>query len=162
MKIFELENHEGGKVIRLILGMSLKNDALRRCWVMLVVLPMLAFNVVQTVVFGVPLFVFTMLRWLALSNEGLWKMVILRWNTPRDEQSAQQPSEKESDVSTFDKLREKAKKKGWVTPPTALNAFPDHSWVSYWEACEEYERNPNAGRPVPPHRSGHGVGLYGE
>ena len=46
---------------------------------------MFAFNVLQVVVFGAPLFVVTMLRWLAMNNIGLWDMTILRWNEPRVE-----------------------------------------------------------------------------
>ena len=45
----------------------------------------------------------------------------------------------------------KAQAKGWTVPTN--NALPEHSWIAYWLACENYERNPHAGRPVVPHRS---------
>lgn len=46
----------------------------------------------------------------------------------------------------------KAQEKGWKTPTN--NATQEASWLAYWQACEAYERNPNAGRPVVPHRPG--------
>lgn len=47
-----------------------------------------------------------------------------------------------------------ARRKGWKLPVN--NAFPDHSWVAYWQAMDRYEHGESAGRPVPPHRSGRG------
>lgn len=58
-------------------------------------------------------------------------------------------------MSDYKKLLKKAEKKGWKTPIN--NAIPESAWVAYWQACEEYERNPDAGRPVVPHRSGSGL-----
>ena len=45
-----------------------------------------------------------------------------------------------------------ATEKGWKLPATNTT-LPAHSWNHYWAQCEEYERNPSAGRPVVPHRS---------
>jgi hypothetical protein len=53
-------------------------------------------------------------------------------------------------MSLFQRLFKKAQKKGWKTPTN--NVFPEETWIAYWQACEEYERNPEAGRPVVPHR----------
>lgn len=53
-------------------------------------------------------------------------------------------------MSTYQKLLAKAMQKGWKTPSN--NTFPEAVWVRYWRDCEEYERNPAAGRPVVPHR----------
>jgi len=83
MQIFEVAETEDAKTIRLVLGMSIKNDSLRRLWLMVTVPFMLAFNILQVVVFAPPLFIATMLRVLALNNVGLWDMTITRWNTPR-------------------------------------------------------------------------------
>lgn len=44
-----------------------------------------------------------------------------------------------------------ARRKGWKLPVN--NAFPDHSWLAYWQAMDRYEHGESAGRPVPPHRS---------
>lgn len=85
MKIFEVVETKEAKQIRLVLGMGIKNDNLRRLWLMVTIPFMLAFNILQVVVFGAPLFVVTMLRWLAINNTGLWDMTILRWNEPRTE-----------------------------------------------------------------------------
>jgi len=46
-----------------------------------------------------------------------------------------------------------AQEKGWKLPATN-NPFPPESWNRYWAAMEDYQRNPENGRPVPPHRSG--------
>jgi hypothetical protein len=46
-----------------------------------------------------------------------------------------------------------AEEKGWSLPATN-NPFPSDAWNRYWAAKEEYERNPEKGRPIPPHRSG--------
>ena len=54
-------------------------------------------------------------------------------------------------------LRKKAVERNWKTAPhnSALNAETwDHAWIAYWRAMENYEANPDSGRPVPPHRSG--------
>jgi len=45
----------------------------------------------------------------------------------------------------------KARRKGWKLPVNT--AFPDHSWLAYWQAMDRYEHGEQAGRPVPPHRS---------
>lgn len=55
-------------------------------------------------------------------------------------------------MNEYEKWLKKAQQRGWKTP--ANNLHPAHSWVAYWKACETYERNPEAGRPVLPHRSG--------
>lgn len=47
-----------------------------------------------------------------------------------------------------------ARRKGWKLPVNT--AFPDHSWLGYWQAMDRYEHGETDGRPVPPHRSGHG------
>lgn len=83
MKIFEVAETEDAKTIRLVLGMGIKSDSLRRLWLMVTVPFMLAFNIATVLVFAPPLFVVSMLRWLALNNAGLWTMTIERWNTPR-------------------------------------------------------------------------------
>lgn len=54
----------------------------------------------------------------------------------------------------YQKWLKKAQAKDWKTP--ANNAIPEHSWIAYWQACEAYERDPSAGRPTVPHRSGGG------
>lgn len=83
MKIFEVVETEEARSIRVVIGMDIKNDSLRRLWLMLTVPIMLAYNILQVVVFYPPFFVFQVLRLLALNNAGLWKMTITRWNTPR-------------------------------------------------------------------------------
>ena len=45
-----------------------------------------------------------------------------------------------------------ARRKGWKIPVNI--AFPDHSWLAYWQSMDAYERGESRGRPVPPHRSG--------
>lgn len=50
------------------------------------------------------------------------------------------------------RLYKLATEKGWRLPSVS-NPFPAHSWNAYWAQCEQHERNPEAGRPVPPHRS---------
>lgn len=56
-------------------------------------------------------------------------------------------------MKSYDKrLHKLAAEKGWKLPATN-SPIPAHSWNNYWSQCEEYERNPNAGRPVIPHRS---------
>lgn len=54
-------------------------------------------------------------------------------------------------MTEFERLKRKAEKKGWKVPVN--DVFPNESWIHYWRACEEYARNPESGRPVPPHRS---------
>lgn len=54
-------------------------------------------------------------------------------------------------MSEYKKWLKKAQAKGWKTPVNT--ELPEHSWIAYWKACDEYELNPNAGRPVVPHRS---------
>ena len=54
-------------------------------------------------------------------------------------------------MSEFDKWLDEAQKNGWRVPQN-MN-FSAESWVNYWKQCAEYERNPDAGRPVVPHRS---------
>jgi hypothetical protein len=50
------------------------------------------------------------------------------------------------------RLYKLATEKGWNLPATS-NTIPAHSWNNYWAQYEEYERNPNVGRPSVPHRS---------
>jgi len=45
-----------------------------------------------------------------------------------------------------------AKEKGWKLPKNDI--FPPAAWNRYWAAMEDYQRNPENGRPIPPHRSG--------
>lgn len=67
----------------------------------------------------------------------------------------------------FRTMSRKAERKGWTRPAELLS--PDRlmipeakrgasnlrtAWLRYWEACEDYERHPERGRPIPPHRSG--------
>lgn len=56
-----------------------------------------------------------------------------------------------SDVDEYQVWFGKARGNGWVIPFN--HAFRKESWVAYWKQCDEYERNPDSGRPVPPHRS---------
>ncbi len=51
----------------------------------------------------------------------------------------------------YQKLLKEAQEKGWKTPTNT--SLPQNSWMNYWIACQQYERNPSAGRPVVPHRS---------
>ena len=56
--------------------------------------------------------------------------------------------------SEYNMLREKAIEKGWKIAPhkSPLNADTwDHAWIAYWRAMENYEANPDIGRPIPPH-----------
>lgn len=57
-----------------------------------------------------------------------------------------------TETSEFQQLLDTAKKKGWKTPQNT--AVGESAWINYWRACEEYERHPDGGRPVVPHRSG--------
>lgn len=59
------------------------------------------------------------------------------------------------DSYTYDLWLAMAKQKGWPTPHN--DAFSPAVWVHYWERCYAYLLDPEAGRPVPPHRSGGGV-----
>lgn len=45
-----------------------------------------------------------------------------------------------------------AASKGWKLPGNS--PLSNETWIAYWKACERYERDPSAGRPVIPHRSG--------
>ncbi len=49
------------------------------------------------------------------------------------------------------KLKDLALVKGWHIPPDELYIS---TWIAYWKACEAYEINQDAGRPVIPHRTG--------
>ncbi len=60
-------------------------------------------------------------------------------------------------ANEFKRLSKLAVRKGWKTP--ANDVFSDEVWIRYWRACEQYERDPSAGRPIPPHRSGGGQVL---
>jgi len=54
----------------------------------------------------------------------------------------------------FEKAKAKADRRGYKLPPRDETVFlGEQSWMNYWAQCEEYESNPNAGRPVAPHRS---------
>ena len=53
---------------------------------------------------------------------------------------------------TYDDWHALAASKGWKVPMN--DAFPKYSWIAFWKACDNYERNPESGRPVPPHRTG--------
>lgn len=57
---------------------------------------------------------------------------------------------------TFRTMRRKAERKGWTRPgnPVAPGSNLRAAWLRYWQACEDYERHPERGRPIPPHRSG--------
>jgi hypothetical protein len=50
----------------------------------------------------------------------------------------------------FEKARSLAMRKGWRTPP--FLPCGEKTWINYWNQCAEYERDPEAGRPVVPHR----------
>jgi hypothetical protein len=50
----------------------------------------------------------------------------------------------------YKKLLKKAKRNGWKTPVN--NSLPELTWTAYWQACEEYKKNPSSGRPVIPSR----------
>jgi hypothetical protein len=56
----------------------------------------------------------------------------------------------------FMERRAVAVKKGWKVPPEDTEWLPKHAWNYYWIGCASYEKDPTAGRPVPPHRSGGG------
>lgn len=60
--------------------------------------------------------------------------------------------ELETEIKYF-VLREKAVVKGWKLPPDTYS-MPLHSWVSYWLACAEHEKDSSVGRPIVPHRTG--------
>ena len=54
----------------------------------------------------------------------------------------------------FEKALSMAQERGYKLPPrTATPFLGEQAWMNYWAQCAEYERNPNAGRPVVPHRS---------
>ncbi len=55
----------------------------------------------------------------------------------------------------FKKLLRRATKNGWAVPPENT-PFSDDAWIRYWQAMELYSVEPNAGRPIPPHRTGGG------
>lgn len=75
----------------------------------------------------------------------------MRFTWPENEGGGVSSRLLEEEMSEYRKLWKKARRKGWVVPVN--NAFPQPAWVHYWRACEEHERNPEKGRPVPPHRS---------
>jgi hypothetical protein len=50
---------------------------------------------------------------------------------------------------TFGQIKAKAAKRGWKTPVN--DRFPESAWLSYWNACASYEKDPSKGRPVVPH-----------
>lgn len=54
-------------------------------------------------------------------------------------------------MSEYQKWHKKALSKGWKVPVNQV--FPESTWIAYWKQCAEYERNPDSGRPVIPHRS---------
>jgi hypothetical protein len=55
-------------------------------------------------------------------------------------------------LAEFQEWQNKAAARGWKLPGNS--PLPNHSWISYWKACEAYEQDPTRGRPVVPHRSG--------
>jgi len=71
--------------------------------------------------------------------------------SPRLNNDLPEPTKGLEMKTEYKKWLKKARTKGWKTPVN--DALPEHSWVAYWQACAEYERNPSAGRPVVPHRS---------
>lgn len=50
-----------------------------------------------------------------------------------------------------------ALEKNWIAPPRDAEWLSKHAWNFYWQQCEQYEKDPSSGRPVPPHRSGGAV-----
>lgn len=44
-----------------------------------------------------------------------------------------------------------AKRKGWSIPRSST--FDQEAWLAHWKACQDYEDNPQHGRPVVPHRT---------
>lgn len=83
MRIFEFYEENGSKKGRLLLGMGIKNNTIRRLWVLITIPPMFLFNILQVLIFASPYFIFWLLRHMALNNAGLWDMSIKRWNEPR-------------------------------------------------------------------------------
>lgn len=52
-------------------------------------------------------------------------------------------------------LSEVAKDCGYSMPETpGAHSHGERVWVSYWEGCIAHAQNPDAGRPIIPHRSG--------
>jgi hypothetical protein len=59
----------------------------------------------------------------------------------------------------FTTIRERARAKGWTTPPPTgplASIEMRDAWMRYWYACADHEAHPETGRPVAPHRSGGG------
>lgn len=85
MKLFETDvcdDGEGG-VIKLVLGMGIKSNAIRRTWLMLTLPIMLAANFFTAIVFGVPYLVMWILRWLFAAQAATLRSTMKRWNEPR-------------------------------------------------------------------------------
>ena len=49
-------------------------------------------------------------------------------------------------MDEYKRLMRKAIEKNWKRPVNS--SMPIASWINYWRQCEEYERNPDTGRPV--------------
>jgi len=54
----------------------------------------------------------------------------------------------------YEKALSQAKENGYKLPPRDAAVFlGERAWMNYWAQCDAYALNPNAGRPVVPHRS---------
>lgn len=61
----------------------------------------------------------------------------------------------ESKTGRFNKLLRLAKANGWKTPTVVeLDIHGEKTWVNYWMGCDRLKKDPNAGRPIIPHRTG--------
>jgi hypothetical protein len=59
--------------------------------------------------------------------------------------------------SEYDKQKHNAELRGWQVALEGSVVDQDGwwvAWMNYWQAMDEYERDPSGGRPVIPHRSG--------